>query len=278
MYRNFAVMDNGGGLAADTSAQLVIKNSQFYENSAINSGGGLYLFDGIQLRLNQSTIMSNTAKTERGGGIYIRQNVDAQIENSTISGNKADGVSGTTNDNGNGGGLYIGAVEVPSMVTVTQSTITDNYAAGEGGGMDFNRFDPGDVLTFQGTILAGNSAGGTHQDCYDYDTNNYTFNTDAYNLFSGSANDDCPVVGSDLSLADLGVVITDVIARNLADNGGDTLTHALVEGSPAINVIPENDCFVAIDQRIVSRPQFLFCDIGSVEDEGKPVYLPIIIK
>ena len=85
-------------------------------------------------------------------------------------------------------------------------------------------------------------------------------------------------MGSDFSLAGLGVTIADVIALNLADNGGDTLTHALVDGSPVINVIPENDCLVAIDQRSVSRPQFLFCDIGSVEDEGKHVYLPIIIK
>ena len=51
----------------------------------------------------------------------------------------------------------------------------------------------------------------------------------------------------------------------LADNGGPTFTHALLEGSPAIDKIPEEDCKVGTDQRGVVRPQNLKCDIGAFE-------------
>ena len=51
----------------------------------------------------------------------------------------------------------------------------------------------------------------------------------------------------------------------LADNGGPTLTHALLPGSPAINAIPSQDCVVTRDQRGAFRPQGAGCDIGAYE-------------
>ncbi|MFL5797081.1 MAG: choice-of-anchor Q domain-containing protein [Actinomycetota bacterium] len=51
----------------------------------------------------------------------------------------------------------------------------------------------------------------------------------------------------------------------LADNGGPTLTLALLTGSPALNVIPPVSCAVTVDQRGVHRPQGLRCDVGSFE-------------
>ena len=50
----------------------------------------------------------------------------------------------------------------------------------------------------------------------------------------------------------------------LADNGGPTLTHALLAGSPAINAASAQDC-PPTDQRGVARPQGAACDIGSYE-------------
>ena len=50
----------------------------------------------------------------------------------------------------------------------------------------------------------------------------------------------------------------------LAENGGPTLTHALLAGSPAINAGDDSAC-PATDQRGVARPQGPHCDIGSVE-------------
>ena len=59
----------------------------------------------------------------------------------------------------------------------------------------------------------------------------------------------------------------------MQDNGGLTLTHALLPGSPAIDGVPFADCTdldgvaVDTDQRGVARPQGSACDIGSFELE-----------
>ena len=57
---------------------------------------------------------------------------------------------------------------------------------------------------------------------------------------------------------------TDPMVDVLADNGGPTLTHALLAGSPAIDAGDDSLC-PATDQRGVSRPLGAHCDIGSFE-------------
>ena len=54
--------------------------------------------------------------------------------------------------------------------------------------------------------------------------------------------------------------------RCLEDNGGPTLTHALLEGSPAID--KGNSFGATADQRGVARPQGAASDIGSFESES----------
>jgi len=68
----------------------------------------------------------------------------------------------------------------------------------------------------------------------------------------------------------------------LADNGGPTLTHMLLSGSPAIDA---GQCIngVTTDQRGLPRFQGTACDIGAVERQpddadGFFIYLPIIVK
>src|SRR5690606_5687615 len=65
-----------------------------------------------------------------------------------------------------------------------------------------------------------------------------------------------------------GLIFTEVVAPNLADNGGPTPTHALFPNSPAIDQIPNAigcDIETRADQRGVLRPQGLGCDIGAYE-------------
>ncbi|HET7378211.1 MAG TPA: choice-of-anchor Q domain-containing protein, partial [Anaerolineae bacterium] len=66
----------------------------------------------------------------------------------------------------------------------------------------------------------------------------------------------------------------------LADNGGDTATHALLPGSPAIDAIPVLSCTLATDQRGVSRPQPADgnCDIGAFESYGYMIFLPVVLR
>jgi hypothetical protein len=62
---------------------------------------------------------------------------------------------------------------------------------------------------------------------------------------------------------------TDPMLGELSDNGGPTLTRALLEGSPAIDSAASN-C-PAMDQRGQPRPQGNGCDIGASESSGSAV-------
>jgi len=57
---------------------------------------------------------------------------------------------------------------------------------------------------------------------------------------------------------------TDPLLAALANNGGPTLTHALLAGSPTIDAADDAVC-PALDQRGVARPQGAGCDAGSYE-------------
>jgi len=50
----------------------------------------------------------------------------------------------------------------------------------------------------------------------------------------------------------------------LANNGGPTLNHALLDGSPAIDASADGSC-PPVDRRGVSRPRGSSCDIGAFE-------------
>ena len=58
---------------------------------------------------------------------------------------------------------------------------------------------------------------------------------------------------------------TDPLLSSLADNGGETETHALQFDSPALDAIPAANCATTADQRGIARPQNGLCDIGAVE-------------
>jgi hypothetical protein len=57
----------------------------------------------------------------------------------------------------------------------------------------------------------------------------------------------------------------DLNLGELADNGGPTMTHALLPGSVAIDVIPADMCEVDEDQRGEPRPGGTMCDVGAFE-------------
>jgi hypothetical protein len=66
----------------------------------------------------------------------------------------------------------------------------------------------------------------------------------------------------------------------LQDNGGPTLTLALLAGSPAIDKGDNNFC-PATDQRGYSRPYGIACDIGAYEFGATApwqLFLPLIMR
>ena len=221
----------GGGLS--NYGTVMIANSTFSNNIATLDGGGIYSDRGM-MTVSNSTFSNNTA-SRSGGVITIYDNVTT-ISNSTFSGNTAGNL---------GGGIYSNYSD-SNRTTISNSTFSNNTAV-SGGGI-YNRAG---TITSTNNIIANNTntSSGNYGDC------NGTIVSAGYNLDSDGS---CNLTGTgDISNADPKVA-------PLADNGGDTFTHALLSGSPAIDA---GNCTTgpAADQRDIPRPQDTTCDIGAFE-------------
>jgi uncharacterized repeat protein (TIGR01451 family) len=230
----------GGGIAA-TGDTMTITHSTVYSNSAELAGGGIYVGWDATLTLSNTTLSGNHA-VKWGGGLRLNTGV-ATIANSTISGNWA----------ASGGGIL---AALDTTVDLTQVTITDNTAnAAEGGDDQGGGLYSSETVTATNTIIAGNHdlSGTDTDDC----ALEGTYTSGGHNLVGTGTG--CPTTGTgDQASADPGL-------GPLADNGGETQTHALLAASPAIEAVPVVSCTLTTDQRDVSRPQGAACDSGAYE-------------
>lgn len=207
----------GGGIRSD-GGTLTVTNSNIKANTASFRGGGI-LTSGGTMNVTGSTINNNSA-TEDGGGIANFATLN--LSNTTISSNSA---------TDQGGGIYNGRI-----VTLNYSTISDNSA--QFGGGVFNN----DLFNARNTLIAGNTAGTSAPDFYG------VLASQGYNLIENTS-------GATIT----GTTTGNIIGKNpllapLADNGGSTLTHALLSKSPAIDTAsPSNPS--ATDQRGFTRPR-----------------------
>ncbi len=200
------------------------------------------------------------------------------LVNSTVSNNTAGTNTSTARVNDNDGG---GIANKSGTLTLSNSTVTGNSAANAGGGI-FNL----DMLTLERSLIAGNSASSAGNEIHNYvgcltaatinspaclvRTNDVT--ADAFNLFGHSGESNAEAFygftpgASDITTTSNGTqptALATILNTTLADNGGPTLTHSLVAGSPAIDAA--GDSSVDTDQRGVARPQGTGDDIGAVE-------------
>jgi uncharacterized repeat protein (TIGR01451 family) len=119
----------------------------------------------------------------------------------------------------------------------------------------YNYQDTGTAaLTLLGVILANTPSGQT--DCYN-SGGTVTAPSANRNLIENNATSG-NACGTPYSTSDPNL-------GSLANNGGNTWTHALLSDSPAIDAVPVISCTVTTDQRGVNRPQGAACDIGSYE-------------
>jgi hypothetical protein len=129
------------------------------------------------------------------------------------------------------------------------STVTGNtYAPGE---------EKADIFgSYGGTITVANSL--IDADCYM---------EDRAVVISGGYNIETPgnTCGFDAEGDRFDVTEEELNLGPLADNGGPTMTHALLPGSVAIDVIPADMCEVNEDQRGKPRPGGAMCDVGAFE-------------
>jgi CSLREA domain-containing protein len=216
---------SGAGATATVTRSTVTGN-----NGAI--GGGLDVNGTSTLTVIESTVAGNVAAAN-GGGINAQTGALLNVVNSTISGNRA---------GSNGGAVHAEGLNRPT-VNVLSTTITANSAANGGGTLA----EAGNTVNLKGSILAGNAAMTSGPDCGG------ALNSQGNNLIGDVAG--CPVAAQ----------ASDVIGKPaalgpLAGNGGPTLTHALLAGSPAVDKGP--GAAPATDQRGVPRKA---PDIGAYE-------------
>ena len=228
-------ISSSGGAIRISYGTVTISNSTFHGNSAAG-GGAIVIADGGTLNVSTSTFTQNTSG-HSGGAINIGIGGFGYITNTTFSGNS---------------GSQGGAIAVSAPVQLTNSTLSGNIGT-IGGGSIYNFISGG--LKITNTIIT-NSTGG---DCINGPGASLGSSTN--NLVSDAVN------ACDLTDGTNGNKIGPAYNVNLgalANNGGSTQTMALLSGSDAINAGTNVSC-PATDQRGVSRPQGVLCDIGAYE-------------
>jgi len=275
---------SGGGISVEGGGRIILNNSKISNNSAGEEGGGISVDGNSSARVVDSTVLNNRTGSD-GGGIYIYAGSSVFVDGSTVSSNFAQGLGGgissllssvvihssTISDNtavGSGGGIFFGASDPDSILRILESTIVNNSAKDDGGGIGL----VGDnaVAQFSSSIISGNNAADTADEFGKFGG---TFIANDYNLFGDNSKSTAQAfegfspdpTGTDIIVTSDGsmpTALTSILESWLTDNGGPTMTHALVAGSPAIDA-GGSGCF-STDQRGVSRSDGK-CDIGSYE-------------
>ena len=271
---------SGGGIL-NTGSELTVTGGAVSDNTAVRAGGGIednnssgastITLTGLRMQGNsvgpspgnggafhvtggdatilvdRSTASGNTAANE-GGGLWNFSEAEMIVVNSTISGNAASG-------NG-GGGLFN---QPTGNLTLINTTVANNDTTGDGGGV--LNADTG-VVSLSNSLIGGNTATGAGPDISGAVSASFSLVADSSGAsISGSGNqrDVDPLIGV------------------LAANGGSTQTHALNDGSPAIDAADDAVCsgmrVNGIDQREVRREDAADggCDIGAFERVPGPV-------
>ena len=240
---NCVISDNSGSGVQNLSAPVTIINTTISGNSAeegggINTGGGKLPGN---LTVINSTISGNFASSDGGGIASFFSGLT--IVNSTISGNTVGDP-----DYGDGGGIAAGSGVVPPALTITNSTVSSNSAATCGGVC-------GGTVEIGNTILNANASGNIGG----------TVTSLGYNVCSDNGGGILTGQGDQIN--------TDPLLGPLQDNGGPTLTHLPLLGSPAIDAgdpnftpPPNHDQRGSCFRRVFGRR----IDIGSVETQPRP--------
>ena len=259
-----------GGAVSVASGSLDVRHATLRDSTAVR-GGGLAVSAGATLQMSDTTIEGNTT-TDRGAGFYVHGGGDATIVTSAILDNSAgDGGGGGASFGGtvvlrdstlsgnlanrNGGG-FLAITDPANDVTFTGVTVTANTCdadgSGDGGGGGLAAFDG--TFSISGSIVAGNAdlTPTGNDDC-----SGGAPTSNGYNVF-GQATGCGFAIGTDQSVADARLA-------SRGDWGGESETHALLPGSPAIDA---GGTCASTDQRGVSRPALGGCDAGAFESAG----------
>ena len=250
---SFRIFDILGSTTVNISG-LNVTGGRAAAGSMGGRGGAFQVGSGSTLSLFDLAIFNNSVSAS--GGAIANLGGTVNITNCTLNGNSTFTILSTGND---GGAIRN---ENNGTVNINNSTISMNSAQDDGGGISNAG---GSTVNLSNTILEGNTNGdGSTPDCSG------TLSSQDFNLIQDTTG--CTVTGTTTN----NITGTGANLGPLQNNGGNTLTKALLEGSPALDTgNPATPDGVApncetTDQRGITRPQGLACDIGAYEDEVIP--------
>ncbi|MEO7252943.1 MAG: Ig-like domain repeat protein [Casimicrobium sp.] len=298
-----------GQLTISTSVSIIGKGANLTTVSA-NGAPRVFYIGGSNANITISGLTiadGDTGNESDGGGIWNQGNgtvnlIDCAFTNnrSTVYGSAISrGTGGTWNIIGctfSGNNAFLGTVLITGGITnITNTTISGNNTRGSSGGSVFNN---GGTLTITSSTITGNSGGGVGGGVWTNGpatlknsiiaVNNGNLDvyrsastgpvSGGYNFIGKSDGTDGFTNGVNNDQVGTAASPKDPLLLPLANNGGRTLTHALLNGSPAID---KGFSFGSTaDQRGFIRPVDLAAyanapggdgtDIGAVES-GQPL-------
>jgi hypothetical protein len=253
---NHSAALEGGGIF-NFNGTCIINSCQIEGNKVLTNGagGGIYNYNGT-CKIFNSNIVSNevndrgtVSKVSCGGGLYNNKDGLMIIVNSAIYRNKA--IAYNTGEN-----IYAGGIVNFGEMSISNSTVSENSASAVEKSASYcgGIHNIGNLYIWNCTIVnntAGTAAGGfiLEQGMLQMANsivanNNSVFYNDFYatstnNKFLGKN------IIEDGSFTGTGILNVDPQLGPLDNNGGSTLTHALLKGSPAIDAGDNN--FIGLD-------------------------------
>ncbi len=280
----------GSGGAIYNSGNLTIEDSQVMSNTSEGSGGAISNFNFGSITIRRSVLGGNTATGQMGGAIEsyrpvyltdvtVQDNQSTGFGGGLVTGNvlEMDRVTLQGNRANSGAALYASS----GVITITNSTLSGNVATNNYGGIYLAAATTSLVL--RNSTIAYNSrtnSAGAGYNGLMASSPVYIANT----IFAFNAERNCT--------GTVGVVVSeggnlssdfrcpfneandqkgvDPLLGSLALYGGESPSHPLLAGSPAIDQ-GDNAACLAVDQRQAVRPfdgdgdASAVCDIGAFE-------------
>lgn len=281
----------GGGVYVNGDAYMryvsILDNTAGGPAPHRSAGGGVFVTG--TLTMSYSTVSGNavdpsgTTGSHVGGGLYVQYRAD--IIRSTISGNTSGGNVGGIEVEANGGRLVlsdstvaynhapngsVGGILAAADVYLTNSTIAFNTAATAPASTGTGRFAPGLTVSGLGqsltaqlfnSLLSHNSYGATQYD--------FSVLHDSTTTVTVSGTGNLIHVTSVAMPAGNPLIGACPLLGRLRDNGGTTLTQALLSHSPGIDAGTNAQAYGTSDQRgppyTRISPSIGTVDIGAYE-------------
>ena len=137
----------GGALYAGNDGELEIIDSTFENNTATTNGGAVYIYNDNDATISGSTFTNNESLAD-GGAIFGEIHYNVTIVDCTITGNSA------ADD---GGGLAFYAKKPDNVLSITDTTIDANDAGDLGGGLKIDAQDPL-IVSITNSTVSNNTA------------------------------------------------------------------------------------------------------------------------